>query len=186
MSRTVALRATPGEEGRVLLRSPAVGIWSDQPEAGIVLGPGSRAGTLVRLTERLALVVPDGVTGAVEILGARDLQAPVAFGEVLFAVHATAGSGDLPGRAVERKKGRAVTAPTDGVFYRSPSPGTKAYVAVGDRVVTGQAIGLIEVMKTFSPIVYGGGTLPEQAEVVALLAEDGEEVRAGQPLVEVR
>jgi biotin carboxyl carrier protein len=52
--------------------------------------------------------------------------------------------------------------------------------------VAGQPVGLIEVMKTFNPILYGGGELPDEAEVVALAAEDESEVRAGQPLVIVR
>ena len=185
MSRTVALRATAGEGGRVLLRSPAVGIWFDQPEAGTVLGPGSPAGSLERLRERVALVVPDGVTGAVELAGARDLKAAVGYGDVLFAVRPTIAGPTPEAGETSRAKGHAVVAPTDGVFYRSPSAGAKAFVAPGDKVRRGQAIGLIEVMKTFSPIVYGGGTLPEQAQVVALLAADGEEVRAGQPLVEI-
>ena len=41
-------------------------------------------------------------------------------------------------------------------------------------------------MKTFNPIVYGGGSLPDTAEVVEVLAADGEEVRAGQVLLVVR
>jgi biotin carboxyl carrier protein len=41
-------------------------------------------------------------------------------------------------------------------------------------------------MKTFSPIVYGEPPLPAEAEVVEILAADGVEVRAGQPLIAVR
>ncbi|HEX4825502.1 MAG TPA: biotin/lipoyl-containing protein [Candidatus Polarisedimenticolaceae bacterium] len=185
MSRTLALRKEAGEKGRVVLRSPLVGIWSDQPEAGTMVGPGSPAGTLRRLADRVALVVPDGVTGTVETVEVRELQAAIGFGDVLFAVHETVGAGSAKKSDAVRRDGRAVVAPTDGVYYRSPSPGAKGYVAVGDRVVAGQAVGLIEVMKTFSPIVYGGASLPERGKVVALLAQDGEEVRAGQPLVEV-
>ena len=185
MSRTVALRATAGEGGRVLLRAPLVGIWSRQPPDGLLVGSGSPAGTMRRLAEHVALVVPDGVAGTVEMLETRDLAAAVGYGDVLFAVRpAVAGPTPEAGEK-SRARGHAVVAPTDGVFYRSPSPGAKAFVAPGDKVRAGQAIGLIEVMKTFSPIVYGGGTLPEQAEVVALLAADGEEVRAGQPLLAV-
>jgi biotin carboxyl carrier protein len=41
-------------------------------------------------------------------------------------------------------------------------------------------------MKTFPPILYGGASLPESAEVVEVLAADGEEVRAGQGLFVLR
>ena len=57
---------------------------------------------------------------------------------------------------------------------------------MGAKLAAGQTVGLIEVMKTFNPILYGGGTLPDPAEVVEVLAGDGEEVRAGQTLVVVR
>lgn len=189
MIRSLLLGAEAGEDGRVVLRSPVVGIWTGQPEGGLLVGPGTPAGTVRRLTERVTLVVPEGVSGTVEILSPRDLASAVSYGEALFAVHAGASATSRVGtaaRPVVSTGGHAVVAPTDGVFYRSPSPGAKAYVAVGDRVAPGQPIGLIEVMKTFSPIVYGGGGLPDEAEVVALIAGDGEEVRMGQPLVEVK
>ena len=76
--------------------------------------------------------------------------------------------------------------PTDGVFYRSPAIDAKAYVQVGDRITTGQPLGLIEVMKTFNPIAYGGAGLPDEAEIVEIAAADGQEVRAGQALVIVK
>jgi biotin carboxyl carrier protein len=53
-------------------------------------------------------------------------------------------------------------------------------------VATGQPLGLIEVMKTFHPIVYGGRGLPERAELVEFRVADGAEVSAGQTLVVVR
>jgi biotin carboxyl carrier protein len=53
-------------------------------------------------------------------------------------------------------------------------------------VKTGQAVGLIEVMKTFNPIAYGGLGLPDEAEIVEVLAADGQEVRAGQALFVVK
>jgi pyruvate carboxylase len=186
VSRTLPLRAEAGEGGRVLLRAPLIGIWCGQPAAGQLVGPGSPAGTMRRLAEEIMLVVPEGVAGTVEIVAVRDLAAAVGYGDVLFAVNATAVATTHEKATSSRTKAHLVVAPTDGVFYRSPSPGAAAFVGPGDRVAAGQAIGLIEVMKTFSPIVYGGGALPENAEVVALLARDGEEVRAGQPLVEVK
>lgn len=39
-----------------------------------------------------------------------------------------------------------------GVFYRKPSPDEPNYKEVGDRVEAGEAIGLVEVMKTFTPV----------------------------------
>lgn len=192
MSRPViALLVTHDDDGAFALRAPRVGVWSSHPPAGSLVGPGSSAGTLTQLRHAAVLLVPDGVAGRVAIAAPRDHAVPVAYGEVLFRVTpltsaAAVESAASAAGAVDPSAALHVTAPTAGVFYRSPSPGAKAYVASGDRVVAGQAIGLIEVMKTFNPIAYGGAGLPESATVIELLARDGEEVRAGQPLIAVR
>ncbi|ANM32047.1 hypothetical protein ABI59_03000 [Acidobacteria bacterium Mor1] len=77
-------------------------------------------------------------------------------------------------------------APTDGVFYRRPSPDAPAFVEAGQRVRGGQPVGLVEVMKTFNQVRYGGDDLPDEAEVVEIRADDGQEVQAGQVLIVVK
>ena len=68
-------------------------------------------------------------------------------------------------------------APNLGTFYRAPKPGAAAYVEIGGRVAAGDEICLIEVMKLFT------GVRAEVAgTIVAVLAEDGAMVEAGQPL----
>lgn len=74
-------------------------------------------------------------------------------------------------------------APTDGVFYCRPAPDRPAFVTVGEILEAGHPVGLLEVMKTFSQIVYGGDGLPPRARVTRILVEDGDEVRAGQPVM---
>jgi len=70
-----------------------------------------------------------------------------------------------------------LTAPNLGTFYRAPKPGAAAYVEIGGRVAQGDEICLIEVMKLFT------GVRAEVAgTIVAVLAEDGAMVEAGQPL----
>ena len=64
--------------------------------------------------------------------------------------------------------------------------GEAAVVEVGSRVQAGDPLGLVEVMKTFNQILYGGPGFPEDAEVVEVRAGDAEEVRAGQILMVVR
>ena len=60
------------------------------------------------------------------------------------------------------------------------------FVEIGSRVRQGQPVGLVEVMKTFNQIVYGGPGLPAEAEVIEVRSEDGAEIAAGQPLIIVR
>lgn len=186
------VRVDSEEDGTIVVRSPGVGIWSGIPAPGAVLGAGSDVGSLATGNRKRRLVLP-AVLGRVRPGPSRDHVVPVDYGEVLLrlspldagddegAAHAgAAGHADLPEGAF------GVKAPTDGVFYASPSPGAPPFVRVGSRVAAGQAIGLVEVMKTFNQIVYGGPGLPAEAEVIEVRCAEREEVRAGAILIVVR
>jgi biotin carboxyl carrier protein len=178
-------------QGGVILRAPKVGLYADRPRDGSLVEPGVPIGTLTQLRNRYVLVVPDGVTGRVAASGPVRDAGPVDYGETLLAVTALSGlaavsnAGDAKAAGVTRNA-LEVVAPTDGVFYRAPAVGAKPYVEAGDRISVGKPVGLIEVMKTFNPIVYGGAGFPDEAEVVEVLAADAQEVRAGQALVVVK
>lgn len=185
-------------DGRVQVRAPRVGWWAEHPANGSLVGPGSPAGTLRSLHRRFSLRVPDGVTGRVSADRERDRTVPVEFGELLFEVVPAACEGSVEGSSPRGGPGaagvrgdlpegaRALLSPTDGTFYRRPSPDAPPFVEVGSRVHAGQPVGIVEVMKTFNPIVYGDPGLPEEAEVLEIRAEDAEDVRAGQILIVVR
>lgn len=178
-------------EGGTTLRSPAIGRWLDRPEDGAIVGPGGSCGTLRQLGHRWALVVPDDVAGRVVYEARSQATMTVEFGQPLFrVVPYAAGTDELVAKTTTAARAaggtREIVAPTDGVFYRGPSAGAPPYVAAGDRIKSGAAVGLIEVMKTFNPIAYGGTGLPDDALVVEVLAADGQEVRAGQALVIVK
>ena len=68
-----------------------------------------------------------------------------------------------------------------GTFYRRPSPEEAPYKEAGDRVVTGDVIGLIEVMKTFHEVKSEFDGIVERFEV-----EDADAVMAGEVLVVLR
>jgi acetyl-CoA carboxylase biotin carboxyl carrier protein len=73
-----------------------------------------------------------------------------------------------------------VSAPYLGTFYRSPKPGSPAYVEVGSEVTAESELCLVEVMKLFTAVRAGvAGT------VVQVLANDGDLVSADQPLFAV-
>jgi hypothetical protein len=177
-------------QGGDVLRAPKLGLYAGRPRDGFLVEPGVPIGTLTQLRHRYVLVVPDGVTGRVATTGRVKDAFPVDYGETLFALTAISGSigastaGDAT--AVVARNALEVVAPTDGVFYRAPAVDAKPYCVVGDRISVGRPIGLIEVMKTFNPIFYGGAGFPDEAEVVGVLAADAQEVRAGQALIVVR
>jgi acetyl-CoA carboxylase biotin carboxyl carrier protein len=73
-----------------------------------------------------------------------------------------------------------VNAPLTGIFYRASSPQTDAFVQVGSNVESGDVIGLIEAMKLFNEI-----RATVSGRVRRIFAENGQLVRAHQPLLEV-
>ena len=84
--------------------------------------------------------------------------------------------------AMEPPKSTAleVKSPMVGTFYKSPEPGAKAYVAVGDRVSKGQVLCIIEAMKIMNEIES------EYAGVVKeLLVSDAQPVEYGQVLFRI-
>jgi acetyl-CoA carboxylase biotin carboxyl carrier protein len=60
-----------------------------------------------------------------------------------------------PGQAAPSLAGHAVRAPMLGTFYRSPAPGEKPFVEVGQTVKADDTICLIEVMKLFNSVQAG-------------------------------
>jgi len=73
-----------------------------------------------------------------------------------------------------------VNAPLTGIFYRSPSPQTPAFVQVGSQETQGDVIGLIEAMKLFNEI-----RATTSGKVRRIIIENGQLVRARQPLIEL-
>ena len=74
-------------------------------------------------------------------------------------------------------KGHVVKSPMVGTFYRSPSPGAKAFVEVGQTVKQGQTLCIIEAMKMLNQIES------DAAGVIAeVLAENEQAVQFDQPL----
>ncbi len=72
----------------------------------------------------------------------------------------------------------AVTSPMVGTCYLQAEPGTPAFVTVGDKVVEGQTILIIEAMKTMNQI-----PAPKAGTVSRILVEDGSPVEFGAPLM---
>jgi acetyl-CoA carboxylase biotin carboxyl carrier protein len=84
--------------------------------------------------------------------------------------------------AAEAAKSTAldVKSPMVGTYYKSPEPGSKPYVAVGDRVKKGQILCIIEAMKIMNEIES------EFAGVVReILVEDAQPVEYGQALFRI-
>lgn len=73
-----------------------------------------------------------------------------------------------------------VACPLPGTFYRRPAPDQLPFKVEGDAVAVGDTLGLVEVMKSFTPV---------EAEIAGTIVrfhvEDEDAVMAGQPLVDL-
>jgi biotin carboxyl carrier protein len=183
----------PASEGGLLVRSPGVGIYGQSPRAGEILTAGSRIGRLTTLGRTIDLKLPRGSTGRVAERRLANRRDPVEYGqELLLLVPVEAGEADdtaaSDAGAVEGlPEGTfAVTSFTHGMFYRRAGPDAPLYVEEGQLVEQGTTLGLVEVMKCFSAITYGGDERPPRAEVVEIRAEDGAEVQVDQVLFVLR
>ena len=171
-----------------VVRSPAVGVWSEIPAPGTLL-ESAGAGVLTQAGQRIPLRLPQDAGGVVCDGPTRGRKAiDVEWGQELFRLAPVAGeSTQVPaaGPGTETGEGDAnvLVAPTDGVFYARPTPEAAAFVRPGDVVKEGQPVGLIEVMKTFNHVLFEGHGLPASAVVEAILAADGEEVSAGDAIL---
>ena len=75
---------------------------------------------------------------------------------------------------------KAFPSPLPGVFYRAPAPDKPPFKSEGDTVAAGDTVGLIEVMKTFTPVLAEEG-----GRLVKFLVENEDAIMAGQPLYEL-
>lgn len=78
------------------------------------------------------------------------------------------------------KKGKPVTSPMVGTFYKSPSPDAKPFVEVGSSVSEGDTVCIIEAMKLMNEIESD-----VSGKVVEICVEDGQPVEFGQVLMYV-
>lgn len=170
------------------IRSPAVGLLERLPSLGSYLGP-DRPLVLRVLGERRLVGLPASVEGWVTERLVAEAPVPVEYGQPLLRLSATlaskpavcdtspsAGAPDIDRSLVP------VIAPSEGVFYRRPRPDAPPYVDLGSEVAPGTVLGLVEVMKCFSQVTYGGPGLPHRGKVARILVDEAAEVSFGQVL----
>ncbi len=71
-----------------------------------------------------------------------------------------------------------VPSPMVGTAYRSPEPGAKTFVEIGDSVREGQTLLIVEAMKTMNQI-----PAPRAGKIKAIMVIDGQPVEYGEPLL---
>ncbi|TMG97503.1 MAG: acetyl-CoA carboxylase biotin carboxyl carrier protein [Betaproteobacteria bacterium] len=105
-------------------------------------------------------------------MGAAPMAAPAG-----LAAAAPAGPALAAAPATPVETGHIVKSPMVGTFYRSASPGAKAFVEVGSAIKEGEPICIIEAMKIMNEI-----EADKSGTVTKILVENGQAVEFGQPL----
>ena len=188
----VALRRAGPTSEQTEIASPRVGYWRGAPAVGTIVRAGEALGVIETLGVRYPVVAPDGVEGVVVRVAAPDLaRKPVGFGDVLAVIDRSVvgaskdPSADAGGSADEQTGGLVFVSPMSGRFYARPGPDKPPFVEPGQTLKTGDSIGLLEVMKTFNRLTYGGAKLPPTARIKRVVPADGDDLNGGDPILEL-
>jgi acetyl-CoA carboxylase biotin carboxyl carrier protein len=102
---------------------------------------------------------------------------------VVSTAHAAAASAEAAAVAEPSEDAslHIVKSPIVGTFYESPSPGSGAFVKIGDQVEVGQVLCIVEAMKLMNEIESDAA-----GEIVKRLVQNGQPVEYGQALFAVR
>lgn len=121
---------------------------------------------------------PATVAPAVE--GERSAAAAVPAAATIPALRAPAQAAPASGKAAADFPAGAVVvkSPMVGTFYRSPEPGAKPFVEVGQKVGADTTVCIIEVMKLMNSMPAGCS-----GKVTHILVDDANPVDVGQALI---
>jgi acetyl-CoA carboxylase biotin carboxyl carrier protein len=166
----------PASSGKAETPPPAKAAVS--AETASLLGLIDKLSALLESSDLIEIEVEAGETAIL-------LRKPSALAAAAAAAPATpapvAAAAPLPAEPpAPASNVRPVRAPLTGVYYASSSPSTPPYVTVGQEVLVGQVIGLIEAMKLFNEIKSD-----VSGKVVRIVAEAGKLVKAKATLIEV-
>jgi acetyl-CoA carboxylase biotin carboxyl carrier protein len=107
------------------------------------------------------------------------MQQPMVMPQTMAPSAAPAAAGAPAAEATPAQPaGHAVTSPMVGTFYRSPAPGSKAFVEVGQSIKKGDTVCIVEAMKMMNQI-----EADKDGVIEAILVEDGEPVEFDQPMI---
>ena len=185
---TAGLRAAGGD-GRLELVCAGVGLVRGLPTVGQLVRPRQTIGQLEVLGVLHRLVAPSGAHGVVvEVAGGnRAARCAMGFRDVLLVLDAH-GAETLVDEEIRAEQAASTggalvfPSPLTGRFYGRAAPDKEPFVAVGDVIGHGQTVAILEVMKTFNRVIYGGADLPTHARIVGVLAKDEDDLSVGDPL----
>jgi oxaloacetate decarboxylase alpha subunit len=177
----LVLIAMFGSDAEELLK----GIRARHSREGVLIAEDADAERGERIRELVKIVQESGV-GEIEIedegmrVSVRRADEPVTPLPLPTTTAVEAASAIAQAATAETDGIVRVESPMVGVFYRAPNPGAPAFVDVGDTVVPGQTLCILEAMKLFNELKA------EAAGVVrAIHVENAQPVEYGELLFEI-
>jgi acetyl-CoA carboxylase biotin carboxyl carrier protein len=170
------------------VRAPAPGWFHVVVQADHLVTQGDVIGELEVLGRPVRIIAP-AIAGLVKLPpGPALARRAVGYGDVLVRVvtNVSIGGGGGGGVGVDapaRAQGLVFRAPTSGRFYGRPTPDKPPFVQPGSELSVGTTVCLLEVMKTFHRVTYGGADVPPRARVRDVLVADGADVNQGDALL---
>ena len=76
------------------------------------------------------------------------------------------------------QQNRTIKSPMPGTFYRRPGPDEEPFVNEGDRISSGDVVGLVEVMKNFNELKSD-----QDGVIDSVLVDNEDPVEAGQDIL---
>jgi acetyl-CoA carboxylase biotin carboxyl carrier protein len=181
----IALVSSDGAE----VRAPAPGYFHLVVAADHLVTEGDLVGELDILGRTVRIFAP-ALRGLVKLPpGPALARRPVSYGELLFrvatdiSISAVGTDAAASPSAARAEQGLVFRAPTSGRFYGRPTPDKPPFVATGAELAKGTTVCLLEVMKTFHRVTYGGDDVPPRARVRDILVADGADVNQGDALL---
>jgi acetyl-CoA carboxylase biotin carboxyl carrier protein len=138
----------------------------------------------VRLKFASAVVAPAAPAAQLDLASLARLMgtgAPAAPAAPVPVAHPPVASTPAAPVAAEEEVLHILKSPIVGTFYESPSPGSSAFVATGDRVEKGQVVCIVEAMKLMNEIESDAA-----GEVVKVFPKTGQPVEYGQALFAIK
>ena len=179
----LVLLAMFGSDAEELLRK----IRARHSRETVLIAEDADAERAERIRELVEIVQESGV-GEIEIedegmrVSVRRADEPTLGGLTPGAsvVEAADAAPAVPSDSASDNGAMRVESPMVGVFYRGPNPGAPAFVDVGDTIVPGQTLCLLEAMKLFNELKA------EVAGIVrAIHVDNAQPVEFGQLLFEI-
>ena len=184
---SVEAKLVTREDGTLALVSPKPAYFRDAPKRGAVILPGAVIGRLEVLGALEPIVAPKTAAGRViEVYEPKLARRAVDAATVLLVLDPNAlgaGAEVVASAASRATEGLVFRSPMSGRLYRKASPNEPPFVTVGQTIRSGETVCLLEVMKTFNRVTFGGDDLPSSAKVKAIVAEDGADLDAGDVIL---